>query len=162
MLQAGNPGADPTDVFVTTAFRVLLEQVKEHADVVLALLPPMNDETTEMVRQRLDGVLAVCQRGKARVKDLRDTPEGEPGRLIGVVLLTKWRRPGLLRRFTSKSSILLTDLVDAGRADVGLLNRRKAVRVQAAQGSSNNGVKPSSNGFAGADKAVKIERPGKR
>lgn len=95
---------DPTDVFLTTAFKTLLDRTREQADVVLAVIPPLNDPATSVVRQRLDGVIAVCRVGRTRRVDLGLAGKrGDTGNLVGAVLLTRWRRRIPLRRRVSMS-----------------------------------------------------------
>lgn len=104
MVLAGSLGGDPSDVFVTSAFRTLLAETRNHADVVLVVLPPLYDPATELARQRLDGVIAVGSLGKTRRSELRETAGDGGGQLAGAVLLTKWPQVGLRKRLVAKSA----------------------------------------------------------
>jgi Mrp family chromosome partitioning ATPase len=104
MVLAGSLGGDPSDVFVTSAFRSLLGETREHADVVLVVLSPLEEPATELARQRLDGVIAVGRLGHTRRSDLRESAGNGGGQLAGAVLLTKWPRLGLRERLVAKSA----------------------------------------------------------
>lgn len=112
MLLAGSINEHPTDVFLTATFRAFLDQAREQADVVLVVTPPLNDPATEVLRQRLDGVIAVCRVGRTHSSDLGLSGKGRDfGNLIAGVILTRWRRTTpLWRRSTAKMAGLWSRL----------------------------------------------------
>lgn len=102
VIRAGRMNDDPTDLVLTDGFRILTDQARQHADLVMVMLPGAADPLTKSVSRRFDGMIGVCAVGVSRRSFLANViPDGAVGgsQAVGVALLVgRGAHAGKVRR----------------------------------------------------------------
>ena len=90
LIRSGRTDQDPTDLVLTEGLRTLTDRLRDHADLILIVLPDAADSLTKTVSRRFEGMIAVCSAGKSRRSLLANViPNSAVGgsQAVGVALL---------------------------------------------------------------------------